>query len=387
MVLLQICQFLRKATSRLLNLQKTTFHPRTANVRQTRIRSSETWTSRTLGLRSNPIPLLLVLQMSRVVSNWKTPRFLPTKGPLETRSAASRNRFSAPQPLCGESRPASPFASTFASYHLAEDSLANPLPSHALSTELPPQLNLSFARAFTLSCSCVATFVCQENRSDIHSQFLYRFSRCGELCLGLFTSARADSSLATASVAQPVTLNDPERKAVLLAHCVATKTANQTVLDDDMEVPPNWEKSSKFHTVGHNEGGRTICIHSLAVLSSHQGKGLGQTLLKAYIQRIEQSQAADRIALLAHGELIGFYEMFGFVNKGPSKAKFGGGGWVDMVRVLKNRISKINSDQIARFWNLTASHDRPFRWQIAVSNTTLRSCQSRGALPAYTWSR
>lgn len=194
----------------------------------------------------------------------------------------------------------------------------------------------------------MATFICQEISSDTLSQFLYRFSRCGELCLGLFTSARIDSShesLATASVAQPVTLNDPERKSVLLAHCVATKTANQTVLDDDMEVPPNWEKSSKFHTVGHNEGGRTICIHSLAVLPSHQGRGLGQTLLKAYIQRIEQSQAADRIALLAHGELIGFYEMFGFVNKGPSKAKFGGGGWVDMVRFLKSS-SNIENDML-----------------------------------------
>lgn len=137
MVLLQKCQFSRKAADRLLNLQKATFQPRNANVRQTRIRSSETWTSRTLGLKSSPIPLPSAPQMSKVVSNWKTPRFHSTKGPLETRSAASRNRFSAAQSPCRESMPASPFTSTFASFHLAEDSSANPLGSHALLTELP----------------------------------------------------------------------------------------------------------------------------------------------------------------------------------------------------------------------------------------------------------
>jgi hypothetical protein len=29
--------------------------------------------------------------------------------------------------------------------------------------------------------------------------------------------------------------------------------------------------------------------------------------------------------------LVPFYEKMGFVSKGPSKAQFGGGGWVDMV--------------------------------------------------------
>lgn len=117
----------------------------------------------------------------------------------------------------------------------------------------------------------------------------------------------------------------------MLAHCVATKSANEAVLDGDMEVPTNWRESGLFESSGHNEQGRTICIHSLAVLPAYQGKGLGSTLMKAYIQRIEQSQAADRIALLAHGELVGFYQTLGFKSIGPSKAQFGGGGWVDMV--------------------------------------------------------
>ncbi|KAL1301987.1 hypothetical protein AAFC00_002441 [Neodothiora populina] len=173
-------------------------------------------------------------------------------------------------------------------------------------------------------------------------KFLYRYTRCGEICLGLFTSARTDSdeldsSLPTASVAQTVSSDEPERKSILLAHCVATKTANPAIRDDDMEIPPNWQQSSKFSTVGHNDAGRTVCIHSLAVLPAYHGKGLGSTLLKAYIQRIEQSGIADRIALLAHGSLVRFYEIFGFVSQGPSQAQFGGGGWFDMVLELNSK--------------------------------------------------
>lgn len=124
---------------------------------------------------------------------------------------------------------------------------------------------------------------------------------------------------------------------ILLAHCVVTKTANETIHDDDMAVPSDWEKkgttttSSDNPQLGHRDDGRTLCIHSLAVLPDYQGQGLGSTLLRAFIQRIDGSGVADRITLLAHDSLIKFYERFGFENKGPSKATFAGGNWVDMV--------------------------------------------------------
>lgn len=107
-----------------------------------------------------------------------------------------------------------------------------------------------------------------------------------------------------------------------------------------MEVPDDWKTSSASSgNVGHREEGRTIAVHSLAVLPSLQNQGLGSTLLKAFIQRMEYVQAADRIALLAHGELVKFYEKLGFENKGPSKATFGGGNWVDMVcRKIANMV-------------------------------------------------
>ena len=152
--------------------------------------------------------------------------------------------------------------------------------------------------------------------------------RCGELCLGIYTSQENGES-ATAETAAPVYSGTPERKAVLLGHILATKTTNPTVTDDDMNIPTSDPPDPKL---GHKEEGRTICIHSLAVLP--QRRGLGKTLMKAYLHRMESHAVADRVALIAHEQLIPYYENLGFENKGKSEAQFGGGGWFDLVREL-----------------------------------------------------
>lgn len=102
-----------------------------------------------------------------------------------------------------------------------------------------------------------------------------------------------------------------------------------------MKLPPNW-RSARVVTengeiVGHDEYGSTIAIHSLAVLPEYQGKQVGSTLMKSYIQRIREAAIAERISIIAHDHLVPFYQSFGFENRGPSKCQFGGGGWTDLV--------------------------------------------------------
>ncbi|KAF2152080.1 acyl-CoA N-acyltransferase [Myriangium duriaei CBS 260.36] len=196
-------------------------------------------------------------------------------------------------------------------------------------------------------------------------QYEYRFNECGELCLGLFTSAdttlatanskvpssAVPGSAATADTAVPIYSETPERKAILLGHVIATKTTNELVRDEDIEIPANWRKekskpvasptnaaadaftlsSTNAVRLGHKEGGRTICIHSFAVLPDFQRRGLGHLLLRAYVQRMQAAGVADRIALITHEKTVPFYESLGFENQGPSPVAFGGGGWVDMV--------------------------------------------------------
>jgi predicted N-acetyltransferase YhbS len=126
---------------------------------------------------------------------------------------------------------------------------------------------------------------------------------------------------------------EPERKTVLLGHIVATKTTHPTVTDDDMAIPTTTPEEPNL---GHKEEGRTLCIHSLAVLPQYSGRGLGKTLMKAYLQRMEAQNVADRVALITHEGLIPYYEKFGFKSLGKSKAEFAGGGWYDMIRELAN---------------------------------------------------
>lgn len=155
-------------------------------------------------------------------------------------------------------------------------------------------------------------------------KFIYRLTRCPELSLGLFTLPVLDE-------------NKPKPRATLVGHIIATRTSEPLVTDRAMRLPKDWQAERWTYednqAVGHEEGGRTIAIHSLAVLPEHQGKQVGSTLLKSYIHRIREAQIADRIAIIAHDHLVPFYESFGFESRGPSKCQFGGGGWVDLVRL------------------------------------------------------
>lgn len=171
----------------------------------------------------------------------------------------------------------------------------------------------------------------QSNMLTLPLQFQYRLKHCGELCLGIFSSQEG-SDAATAETSAPACSSAPQRKAVLLGHVISTKAAGDIVTDDDMAVPAPGEVNPKL---GHKEHGRTICIHSLGVLPEYQHRGLGKTLMQAYLQRMESHNVADRVALIAHDHLVPYYEQFGFVNKGQSAAQFGGGGWIDMVKELK----------------------------------------------------
>ena len=180
-----------------------------------------------------------------------------------------------------------------------------------------------------------------ENERCSREKFMYRLTKCPELSFGLFSKdVIPDESTKHKSAHLK---NPPSRKVILVAHVVATRTAAPSVTDASMAIPPNWETPSKSPSTvdgepqGHMDKGSTIAVHSLAVNPDYQKLGLGSVLMKAYIERIKSSKIADRIALLAHGPLLGFYEGLGFQNMGESSATFGGGNWYNMVSTVEMR--------------------------------------------------
>ncbi|KAF2029743.1 acyl-CoA N-acyltransferase [Setomelanomma holmii] len=178
----------------------------------------------------------------------------------------------------------------------------------------------------------------------------YRLRTCGELCSGIFSSAYPTSSGSLGTLIktrkfQHIDSSDSDRKRVLLGHIIATKSSSQVVTDDAMDYPKDWRtKYQLTPSIGHNEDGQTICIHSLCVHPDFDGKGLGQVLLKSYVQRIKDSGVAKRIALICRERLVGWYEKAGFSKVGPSKCQYGGGNWVDMVLDFKAGVGEDDPD-------------------------------------------
>jgi len=196
-----------------------------------------------------------------------------------------------------------------------------------------------------------ATFPEQERCS--REKFIYRLTTCPTLSLGLFSSTTTLPTPATQAAfdaARPPDSSTPSHRAVLLGLVIGTLTDAPAITDASMDIPksfpshPDHQPTASPHSdtdgapiPGHRPLGRTLAIHSVCILPTHQKLGLGKTLLKAYMQRMESSGIADRIALLAHPEMVGWYVgKFGFEERGESKATFGGGGWRELVYEVRD---------------------------------------------------
>jgi GNAT superfamily N-acetyltransferase len=135
-------------------------------------------------------------------------------------------------------------------------------------------------------------------------QFIYRLTKCGELCLGLFCTVvpGPGDKGGIFHTGRPVeTSRQNGAISVLVGHIVSSKTNDLTATDRSMEYPKNWDLTNLTKSdVGHQEAGRTIVLHSVAVLPQFQGRGLGRVLMQAYIQQMNGAGIADRLALIAH---------------------------------------------------------------------------------------
>jgi GNAT superfamily N-acetyltransferase len=128
--------------------------------------------------------------------------------------------------------------------------------------------------------------------------------KCPELSLGLFCTATLDSKTPAETLVTGRKVESDRvdgAVGVLLAHIVATMGNDEVVTDEAMDYPRDGDGPHQTAVaVGHQEGGRTICVHSLGVLPRYQGLGLGRTIMTAYMQQMNGAGIADRIALIAH---------------------------------------------------------------------------------------
>ena len=98
---------------------------------------------------------------------------------------------------------------------------------------------------------------------------------CPECTLGIF-EARGDCSL--------------------LAMIHGTRTSSTYASDESMCIG------------SHETNGPTVVVHTVCVHPGWRAKGLGTTIINEFIKRAESENGVERIALIAHDELVPFYE-------------------------------------------------------------------------------
>lgn len=80
----------------------------------------------------------------------------------------------------------------------------------------------------------------------------------------------------------------------------------------------------------HNPKGAYQCVFGLDVLKQHRSRGIAGELMGAFIKNA-RARGRRGVILTCKDHLIGFYERFGYVNKGVSESVHGGAVWYDMI--------------------------------------------------------
>ncbi|KAI8970556.1 acyl-CoA N-acyltransferase [Trametes punicea] len=146
-----------------------------------------------------------------------------------------------------------------------------------------------------------------EDEAGSLETFRYRQSQAPELFLGAYLPSPSGAG----------------RK--LIGYICATLSPNSTLTHDSMST--------------HVPGSSSICIHSVCVAPEHRHKEVGLNLVKEFVSRAERAAlegaSYERILLIAHEELRGFYEKAGFEWVGRSAVVHGSRPWYEMRRELR----------------------------------------------------
>ncbi|OBZ77712.1 putative N-acetyltransferase C9.02c [Grifola frondosa] len=134
--------------------------------------------------------------------------------------------------------------------------------------------------------------------------FRYRQSQVPDLFLGAFLPRDAGRTL--------------------IAYVCATLSPAPTLTHESMST--------------HIPASSSVCIHSVCVSPALRRKRVGLNLVKEYLARVEAAARGgagyDRVLLIAHEELRGFYEAAGFEWVGKSAVVHGVRPWYEMRKVF-----------------------------------------------------
>ncbi|KAK9450129.1 uncharacterized protein V1518DRAFT_437113 [Limtongia smithiae] len=242
-----------------------------------------------------------------------------------------------------------------------------PLPDHIL---VRPLSTADLDKILSLEARALPRAECAGRE-----RLAYRLHAAPELSAGMFVRMPAEqhnSGSCGGGTNVDVHACPPSREK-LIAYIIGTKTMGVKITDSSLQVPtpvevladgaapeevdeedkkPTETDSSSTEDsstgseslvdsgghgappVGHVEYGNTIAIDAFTVDPDYRGSKIGTTVLRDYIQRMSTQAVASYVAILAHENMVRFFENLGFYDGGRSDVKFGGGGWHNLYLAL-----------------------------------------------------
>ena len=89
-----------------------------------------------------------------------------------------------------------------------------------------------------------------------------------------------------------------------------------------------------FHdTSTHKPDGANLAVFGLDVIPQYRNQGVAAMLMRQFIQ-LARETGRKAVILTCKGQLISYYQSFGYVNSGVSNSTHGGAQWFDMTLTL-----------------------------------------------------
>jgi len=142
--------------------------------------------------------------------------------------------------------------------------------------------------------------------------------------VGIFVSTTAKSSpLATFAAARSPDSAQPERRALLIGHIIATKTNSDRISLADLQ------------NGGHCNDGSNLAINNIAVLYDYRRLGVGSLLMREFVIRMHQAAVAEKLLMLSRGPYVSLFQQMKFEFRGQSSVATGEENWYDMALDFK----------------------------------------------------
>jgi hypothetical protein len=117
--------------------------------------------------------------------------------------------------------------------------------------------------------------------------------------------------VATFAAARSPDSSQPERKALLIGHIIATKTNNDRISLADLQIG------------GHRNDGNNLAINNLAVLFEYRRLGAFSLLIKEFVIRMHQAAVAEKLLLLSREVYIPLFQHMRFEDMAIDFKDFG----------------------------------------------------------------